>query len=178
MFSALLSAPAAAAEYVIDPVHSGATFAVEHFGVTFVPGRFDKTTGKITLDREKKQGSIDVEIDTTSVNTGTPARDALLKSDEYFNVAKFPTIAFHADKLRFDGERLVAADGHLTILGVIRAVSLNVSAFKCVMRPNNRELCGAVATTTFRRSDFGMIRASRNLGDDVNISIHVEARTN
>src|SRR3989442_13836199 len=101
------AAYAAPETFNIDSPHTSANFEITPLGINTIPGRFDKTTGKIVLDREAKTGSIEAEIDTTTINTGFAARDKLLKSDDYFNAEKFPTITFKASKLHFKGEDLV-----------------------------------------------------------------------
>ena len=170
------SATAAPETYVIDMPHSFSNFEVGHLGINWIHGRFDKTSGKITLDRAAKQGSIQAEIDVSSVSTGFARRDDLLRSEDYFNAAKFPTMTFRSDKLRFKDDALVGADGELTLLGMTRPVSLELTSFKCITHPvNKREICGAVARTTIKRTEFGMTRASSSLSDEIHISINIEA---
>jgi polyisoprenoid-binding protein YceI len=170
------AASAAPETFTIDTPHSFSHFEVTHLGINTIQGRFDKTSGEITLDRAAKQGSIQAEIDVNSVSTGYARRDDLLKTDDYFNAAKFPTMTFRSKTVRFKDDTLVGADGELTLLGVTRPVSLEIMSFKCITHPvNKRELCGAVARTTIKRSDFGMTRASRSLSDEIRISINLEA---
>lgn len=170
------SAQAAPETFNIDSSHTSANFEITHLGINTIPGRFDKTTGKIVMDREAKTGSIEADIDVNTINTGYGRRDTLLKSEDYFNAEKFPTITFRATKLRFKGDTLAAADGELTMTGVTKPVTLELESFKCITNPaNKREICGAVAKTTIKRADFGMTRASRSLGEEVKISINLEA---
>ena len=170
------SAYAAPETFNIDSPHTSSNFEVTHLGINTIPGRFDKTTGKIVLDREAKTGSIEAEIDVNTISTGFAARDKLLKSEDYFNAEKFPTITFRATKLRFKGEDLAGADGEMTMMGVTKPVSLELESFKCITNPaNKRYICGAVAKTTIKRADFGMTRASRSIGEEVKISINLEA---
>ena len=122
----------------IDSPHTSANFEVTHLGINTIPGRFDKTTGKIVLDREAKTGSIEAEIDVSTISTGFAARDKLLKSEDYFNADKFPTITFRSVRLRFKGEDLAGADGELTMMGVTRPVSLELESFKCITNPANK----------------------------------------
>lgn len=174
-----MSVQAAPETFAIDSPHTSANFEISHLGINTIPGRFDKTTGKIVLDREAKTGSIEADIDVNTINTGYGRRDTLLKSEDYFNAEKFPTIGFRATKLRFKGENLVAADGELTMTGVTKPVTLDLESFKCITNPaNKREICGAIAKTTIKRADFGMTRASRSLGEEVKISINLEAIKN
>ena len=177
----LLAAPAAAAPetYVIDLPHSFSNFEVGYLGVTSIRGRFNKTTGTITLDRAAKTGSIEAEIDVTTVDTGHARRDELLRTENYFNPSAFPAMTFRSKNLRFNGDDLVGADGELTLLGVTRPVSLELASLTCITHPTNkRETCGAVATGTIRRSEFGMTRASRSIGDDIRIFINIFAYKN
>jgi polyisoprenoid-binding protein YceI len=173
----LLATPVSAAPetYVIDSSHSFSHFEVGHLGITWIRGRFNKTTGKIILDRTEKKGSIEAEIDASSADTGHVRRDELLRNENYFNSPLFPTITFRSSNLRFKGEDLVGADGELTMLGVTRPVSLEITSFKCITHPvNKREICGAVALSTLKRTEFGMTQASRSLSDEIRIYINVE----
>jgi polyisoprenoid-binding protein YceI len=178
LLGGLFVMPAAAAPdtFVIDMPHSFSNFEVGHLGINWIHGRFNKTSGKITLDRAAKQGSIQAEIDVTSVDTGYARRDELLRSEDYFNVSKFPTMTYQSNSLRFKEDMVVGADGELTLLGVTRPVSLELISFKCITHPvNKREICGAVARATIKRSEFGMTRASSSLTDEIRISINIEA---
>ena len=164
--------------YNIDPIHTTPTFEVSHGGMSLQRGSFSKTTGKITLDRAAKKGTIDVTIDTSTVNTNHAARDGVLRSDRFFDVAKFPTMTFKAANLKFDGENVVAADGELTMLGVTKPVTLAVTHFVCGPSPFNKAItmCGAEVTTTIKRSEWGMKTGIPLMqGDDVKIAIPVEA---
>ena len=172
------NAPAAAQDvYVGDPAHTYAYFQTGHLGISWVHGRFNKTpTARVVLDRTAKKGSIDVVIDTASVDTGHEARDKHVRSPDYLDVEKFPTISFKSSSLKFDGDNLVSADGDLTILGVTRPVSLQVTLFRCIQHPaNKRDMCGAQASTVIKRAEWGLKRGATGIGDDVKISIQVEA---
>src|SRR5215471_12347159 len=107
--SCVLAAPAFGEEtYRIDPLHTATTFAVSHLGVSMQRGSFGRTTGTVMLDRAAGKGTIDVSIDASTVNSGSPSRETLLKGEDYFNVAQYPTITFKATKLRFEGNSIVA----------------------------------------------------------------------
>ena len=167
----------AADVYVSDPPHTQAFFESGHLGIAFVRGRFTRVDAKITVDRPAKQGAIEAVIHTASVDTGHEARDKHLRSSDYFDVEKFPTMTFKSNKLNFDGERLASVDGELTLLGVTRPVSLEVPHFRCIQHPaNKRELCGADIRTMVRRSEFGMKRGATNpFSDETRIAISIEA---
>ena len=172
-----LALPAAAQEiYVSDPPHTIAHFETGHLGISWQRGWFNKVDARVTLDRAAKKGSIEVVIDTASLNTGHEARDKYLRSPDYLDVEKFPTITFKSNNLKFNGDNLAGADGELTILGVTKAVSLTVSLFRCIAHPTNkRDMCGADASTAIKRSEFGLRRGAVGIGDDVKISIQIEA---
>jgi polyisoprenoid-binding protein YceI len=170
--------PAAAQDvYTADPAHTYAYFETGHLGISWVRGRFNKTTSaRIALDRAAKKGVIDVVIDAASVDTGHETRDKHVRSADYLDVEKFPVIAFKSANLRFAGDVLVGADGDLTIMGVTRPVSLNVTSFRCIQHPvNKRDMCGADASLAIKRSEWGIKRGATGIGDDVRISIQIEA---
>jgi|KBSMisStaDraftv2_1062788.scaffolds.fasta_scaffold04506_7 polyisoprenoid-binding protein YceI len=170
--------PAAAQDvYVGDPAHTMASFATGHLGISWVHGRFNKTTtAKVIIDRAARKGTIDVLIDATSVDTGHEARDKHVRSADYLDVEKFPTIAFKSSNLKFTGDDLSSADGELTMMGVTRPVTLNVALFRCIPHPvNKKEMCGAEASTAIKRSEWGIKRGATGIGDDVKISIQIEA---
>jgi len=171
-----LAMPAAAQEvYVGDPAHTFAFFETGHLGISWVHGRM-KASAKVALDRAARKGSIDAVIDTTSVDTGHEARDKHVRSADYLDVEKFPTITFKSNSLKFDGDTLTGADGELTIMGVTRPVSLNIAMFRCIQHPvNKKDMCGAEASTAIKRSEWGIKRGAVGIGDDVKISIQIEA---
>jgi polyisoprenoid-binding protein YceI len=174
--AALATTALAADSYTIDPQHTYPHFEASHHGFSTHRGRFNKTSGKIVLDRDAGAGSVDIVIDATSLDTGLELMEKVLKDENYFNVAVHPTMAFRSDRLRFEGEKLVAADGQLTLLGVTRPVSLAVTHFKCGLNPvRKREACGADAAASIRRSEFGMKGGLPGVGDDVQLLIQVEA---
>jgi len=170
-------APALAEEnYRVDPLHTASTFAVSHLGLSMQRGSFGKTTGTVVLDRAAKTGSIDVAIDASLVTSGSTSRETLLKSEDYFNVAQFPTITFKSTHLKFDGEAVVGAEGELTMRGVTRPVVLAVTDFKCAIHPSTKKpVCGAEVTANVKRSEFGMTKNQASTGDEVRIAIAVEA---
>lgn len=171
------AAPAAAETYVGDPGHTFASFETGHLGISWIRGRFNRTpTARVVLDRAAKKGTIDVAIDAASIDTGHETRDKHLRSSDYLDVEKFPAITFKSGNLKFNGDVLTGADGELTIVGVARPVHLNVTSFRCIQHPvNKREMCGADASLAIKRSEWGIKRGATGIGDDVKISIQIEA---
>ncbi len=167
----------AADVYVSDPPHTMAYFQTGHLGISWIHGRFRDVDAKITLDRPAKQGSIEAVIKTATVDTGFEARDKHVRSPDYLDVEQFPTMTFKSNKLKFDGDRLVGAEGELTLYGMTRPVTLEVPRFRCVVHPSNkREVCGAEVRTAIKRSEWGIKRgAAAPMGDEVHITIQIEA---
>ena len=174
---AVVAVPLAAQEvYVIDPRHSHPQWEVRHMGMTPQRGSFTKATGKIELDRVAKKAAVDVTIDATSVRSWDNSLDAILKADRFFNVEKFPTITFKSTNVAWEGDRPATIDGELTMLGVTKPVSLKVVTFACGENPGNkRQMCGAEATTTIKRSEWGMSNNLNSGSDEVKLTFPVEA---
>ncbi|MGL4995297.1 MAG: YceI family protein [Deefgea sp.] len=177
LFSAIASSAFAAPEvYTIDPSHTYPTFEVNHLGYSIQRGSFEKTSGTVTLDMEKKTGAADINIDTTSLRTGWEKRDAHLKGEDFFNAEKFPTMSFKSADFKFNGDKLASVAGNLTLLGVTKPVTLQVTGFKCSAHPMSKKpTCGADAITTIKRSDFGMAAYVPAVSDEVTLRIQIEA---
>lgn len=173
----LSSAACAATEtYVIDPLHSMPRFEYSHFGYSVQLSRFDTSSGKITLDRAAKSGSVDVTIDAKSVNTGSTLFNGHIQGEDFFDTAKYPTITFKSNKLKFDGDKVASVDGDLTVKGITKPVTLTVISFLCMPHPMlKKDACGATATTKVKRSDFNMAKYAPYVGDEVTLTIPVES---
>lgn len=177
LLAAALAASAFAAEsFTIDPKHTWPYFEVNHLGFSTQRGRFNKTTGNITLDRSARKGSVEVSIDTGSIDMGLEKWDEQMKDEGFFNVATFPTMTFKSDKFDFDGDKPVAANGMLTLLGVTRPVRLSIEHFTCGANPiTKKPLCAADVSSSIRRSEWGMTKYLPGVSDEVKLGISVEA---
>lgn len=177
--SATFAAPVVAAGdvYTIDPVHSQPMFAVQHMSFSIQRGSFGKATGKVTLDRGARKGTIEVSIDTTSIKTIDPRLDARMQGQDFFNVATYPTMTFKSSNVIFEGAQVIGAEGELTMIGVTRPVSLKAENFICGKHPvNKKPMCGAEVTTTIKRSEWGMTYGiPKSVGDNVKVTIPIEA---
>jgi polyisoprenoid-binding protein YceI len=179
-----LTAAAQSLTYEIDPVHSYPHFMVSHVGAAFLYGRFNKTTGKLVLDKTAKTGTVDITIDAASVDTGPHelqgrprTRDDHLRTPDFFNAKEFPTLTYRGTA-RWSGDWPSEVQGQLTMLGVTRPVTLKVDYFNCVPDPRvqgKREVCGANATGLIKRSEFGMKFGIPAVGDDIRLLIQFEA---
>ena len=164
------------ASYVIDGKHTYAGFEIDHLGLSTARGTFDRTSGTVVLDPATGSGRIEIVIDAASIDTGLAKRDEHLRAEEFFNVDQYPTIRYVADSLEFDGDRLIRANGELTMLGRTLPVSLHITHFACGEHPiHNKPACGADGHTTIRRSRWGMTTYVPTIGDEVTIWIGVEA---
>jgi polyisoprenoid-binding protein YceI len=171
------SAFAAPVTYTVDPSHTYPSFEADHFGGLSVwRGKFDTTSGKVVYDKDAKAGSIEVTVTMSSVNFGMPKLNEHAKGPEIFDVAKFPTATYSGKFTKFSGESPTEAQGTLTMHGVTKPVTLTINSFKCIMNPmTKKQVCGADASATFSRADFGV-----NFGDkfgfkqEVKLQIQVE----
>lgn len=162
--------------YNIEPTHSMPRFEYSHLGYSIQLSRFDKTSGTITIDRIKRTGSVDVTIDAKSVNTGMALFNEHIQAEDLFDTAKYPTITYKSNKVKFDGDKVVSVDGDLTVKGVTKPVTLTVNSFLCMPHPMvKKEACGATATAKIKRSDFGVSKGVPYVGDEITLTIPVEA---
>lgn len=170
------AALAASETYTIDSNHTLPRFSYSHFGYSTQLSRFDKASGKIIIDRVAKTGSVDVTIDTTSVDTGYALFNEHIQGKDFLDTAKYPTATFKSTQLKFEGDQLVAVDGTLTLKGISKPVSLKVTSFHCMPHPIYlKAACGANATTVVKRTDFDMGKYAPNVSDEITIDIPVEA---
>lgn len=146
-----------AASYAIDPTHTFVSFEISHFGTSTNRGRFDKKEGTVEFDRAAKSGKVALTVDTTSINTGTPAFNKHLQSADLFDAEKFPTMKFVADQFSFSGDKVAEVSGNLTLLGKTHPLTLKALNFNCYDSPMlKREVCGGDFEATLDRTQYGM----------------------
>jgi polyisoprenoid-binding protein YceI len=146
-------------------------------GMSIWRGKFNKSSGRIALDRAAGTGKADIVIDTASINFGLAAMDDKARSDDFFNAEKFPT-ATYKGALRFAGDKPKAVDGQITMMGVTRPLTLDIKLFNCMPHPMlKREVCGADAEGELNWSEYGMKMSQYGHGDagKVRLRIQVEA---
>jgi len=175
-----LAAAAQVENYAIDPFHTVPYWETDHLGFTTMRGRFNRATGKFSIDRAAKSGTLEVVIQTNTISTGDTdregrprTRDEHLSTADFFNVAEFPTITFRSTKVVFQGDDVAAVEGNLTLLGVTKPVTLKMLRWKCgpdMRTQGKRYQCGGNAAGTFKRSEFGMkFGLPVAIGDDVGL---------
>jgi polyisoprenoid-binding protein YceI len=175
------SSAAQVVTWTIDPSHTAAQFAVRHLLISTVRGQFEKLSGTITMEgNDISTMAVNVTIDAASVNTRVDRRDDDLRSENFFEVAKYPTITF-VSKRAAQGEpgsfRLI---GDLTMHGVTREVTLDVEGPTAPLKQGQRERVGASATTKINRHDWGltygrMVEGAAVVGDEITITLDIEA---
>lgn len=166
----------AADNYIIDSRHTFPGFEISHLGFSIQRGRFDRTTGNVTLDPEAGKGSVNIVVDAASINTGLQALEDHLRAEDFFDVARYPKLIFKSDQLHFKNKKLVAVSGQLTMHGVTKPVELKVDHFHCGINPIAlKSVCGANAIGMLKRSDFGIDKYAPMLADEVKLVIQVEA---
>lgn len=182
LFVALIAAAptaavAAKATYKIDPDHTYPSFEADHMGVSVWRGKFNKTTGLVTLDKEAGKGTVDIAIDLNSIDFGQDKLNEWTTGKEFFDTAEFPQATYKGNFAGFVNGAPTRVDGNLTLHGVTKPVVLKINSFKCMPHPMiKRDWCGADAVATFNRDEFGLA-AGKDWGFkmDVTLRIQVEA---
>jgi len=160
----------------IDPNHTAAQFSVRHMGISTVRGAFTKVSGTAEYDPSNvAKASVEVTIEAASVDTRVDMRDNDLRSDHFFDVAKYPTITFKSKSVQPAGEGKFKMVGDLTIHGVTKEVTLDGEGpSKPMTDQRGNQHVGASATTTVKRTDFGVGSSGSTVGEDISITIDVE----
>jgi polyisoprenoid-binding protein YceI len=170
------AALAAPQTYVLDNGHTFPRFSYSHFGYSTQLSRFDHTTGSIVYDAAAHTGSVDIEIDTKSVDTGYALFNGHIQGPDFLDTAQFPTATFKSTKVVFEGDKPASIEGILTLKGVSRPVTLTVTSFQAMPHPMlKKDAIGANAYTVVKRTDFNAGKHAPYVGDEVRIDIAVEA---
>lgn len=178
--AALIGAPVHAhnadkGAYKIDPAHTRAQFTLTHLGVSRFVGRFDSVKGELTADGTGAGNKVVAEIDVASINSGVADLDKHLKSPDFFSAAQFPKIRFESTRVALDAKGEGSMTGNLTIRGVTKPVSFKLQHIGAGKDPWGGYRSGYVATTTIKRSDFGVSFMPGGLGEEVDLVLNVEA---
>lgn len=169
-------AMAAPQTYVVDPSHTFPRFSYNHMGLSKQILRFDKTSGKVVLDKDAKEAVVDVTIDMKSINTGFALFDQHIQGEDFLDTEKFPTATFKSTKVVFDGDKPVSIEGDLTIKGVTKPVTLTVTSFFNGPHPMlKKDAIGANATAVISRTAFNAGKYAPGVSDEVTLDIALEA---
>jgi polyisoprenoid-binding protein YceI len=175
--AATLPAHAAPVVYNLDPTHTYPSFEADHLGMSMWRGKFKKSAGKVTLDREAGQGTLEVTVDTASIDFGLEMMNTAARGAEFFDVKKYPKASFKGKLEGFTNGAPSRAVGELTLHGVTKPLTLTLNSFKCMPHPMlKRDWCGADVQAAINREDFGMPMGKEwGIKMDVGLRIQVEA---
>ncbi len=176
LIGSLPTAAFAADKYDFDPTHTQVLFSYSHFGFSTITARFDKLDGELMLDTgDLTRSSVSVSVPIASVDSGVAKLDEHLQTPDFFDAAKFPAATFKSTKVEKAGEGTLKVTGDLTIHGVTKPVVLDVKVNKIGPHPMTKDdTAGFDATTTIKRSDFGVGKYAPNVSDEVTIRITAE----
>jgi polyisoprenoid-binding protein YceI len=166
---------AAPTTYKSDANHTFVRFSYQHMGFSTQESRFNKVTGTVTFDPAAKSGSVDISIDTKSVDTGSDLFNGHIQGADFLDTTNFGTATFKSTSVKFDGDRPVSIEGNLTLKGVTKPVTLTVTDFKTGQNMMKKDAIGADATAKISRTAFNMSKYVPNVSDDVMLSIAIEA---
>ena len=169
-----VAASAKPVRYEIDPSHTFPSFEADHMGVSVWRGKFNSSQGEISLDRSAGTGTVEVTIDTASVDYGLDVMNDKAREADLLDAGKFPKAVYKGRLADFRHGAPTRVKGELTLRGVTRPLDLTIDRFKCIPHPlHKRELCGADALGTFRRDEFG-IDAGKDYGFDMNVTLRIQ----
>lgn len=177
ILTACISFPALtiADNYTVDPEHTYPSLEMSHMGISIWRGKFNKTSGRVILDRTAKTGSAEIQVDIASIDFGHSKMNEHALAEDWLNVEKFPTMTYKG-AVKFKLGAPAAVDGQLTLLGVTKPVKLKINSFKCIQHPMfKKEVCGADAEGELDRADFGLTKYTEGGAGKIRLRIQVEA---
>ncbi|MCF7220696.1 YceI family protein [Marilutibacter chinensis] len=160
--------------YEIEPDHTYPSFEADHVGISVWRGKFNRTSGEVTLDKEAGSGTLEVEVDLSSIDFGHDVLNGEMAGPEYFDTANHPTATYTGTLADFVDGVPTRVDGELSLRGVTRPVTLDIRSFKCMPHPMyKRDWCGADAYATIDRAAFG-IDAGKDWGFDMKVALRIQ----
>jgi polyisoprenoid-binding protein YceI len=173
------TAMAAPAKYTIDPDHTYPSFKADHLGgLSNWRGKFNKTSGSVVLDKEAGTGSLDVKVDVASIDFGNDELNKHVQSPDVFDSAKFPNTTYTGKLTKFKNGAPTEVDGTLTLHGVSKPLTLKINSFLCKPHPmTKKEVCGADASGTFNRADFG-VSYGKDYGFNMQTELQIQIEAN
>jgi polyisoprenoid-binding protein YceI len=175
ILSALCASTVQAAPYTIDPAHTYPSLEMNHMGISVWRGKFEKSRGTVEFDAKAQKGSVNIIIDTASINWGMPQMNEFSKATDWLNAGEHPAATYKGN-LTFKDGKPAGVEGQLTLRGVTKPVALTIKHFGCLPHPVlKREVCGADAEATVNRVDFGMDKYAAPDNVKITLKIQVEA---
>lgn len=161
--------------YVIDPAHTYPSFSADHMGVSVWRGKFNQTTGAVTLDQAARTGHVRIVVDMASVDFGLAKLNEVARGEKLFDVAKYPRAIYEGKFVDFANGAPSRIAGHLTLHGVTRPLTLKIKSFKCIpmFTDSSRTRCGADAITHFERDAFGLDNGKAS-GFDMAVTLRIQ----
>lgn len=177
--SVFAAQPHTAGTYQVDPAHSKVGFEVTHLVVSSVEGRFNDYQGELKLGEKIEDSKVNMSIKTASIDTGIKKRDDHLRSADFFDAKKYPTITFKSKKVKADGDDLKIT-GDMTMKGITKEVTFDAKYLGSVKDGYGNYKAAFQASTKINRKDFGltwssMVEAGPAVGDDVTLSLKIQA---
>ncbi len=170
------AAVAAPETYQVDGTHTFPRFSYNHHGLSIQTSQFNITTGTVTLDKEARTGAVDITIDTRAIDTGSAVFNEHIQAEDFLDTAKYPTATFKSTRVVFEGDQPRAIEGDLTIKGITKPVTLQVTHFATMTHPMlKKDAIGANASTLIKRSEFNAGKYAPYVGDEVTITVAIEA---
>jgi polyisoprenoid-binding protein YceI len=167
------SVSAAPVTYEIDPAHTYPSFEADHSGgVSLWRGKINSSAGKITLDKEAGAGTVEVTMDMKTIDFGHQGLNDHAQTPDIFDTAKYPTATYSGRLANFRNGAPTTVEGNLTMHGVTKPVALTINSFKCIPDRSGREKCGADASATINREDFG-VAFGKNFGFDMKVTLRI-----
>jgi polyisoprenoid-binding protein YceI len=169
--------PARAADvYKVDTVHSTVIFRIKHNNVNYFQGRLNDLSGTLTIDEQNPAASVlDMKVSSDSIDTGNPKRDQHVKGPDFLNVKLFPAITFKSTQVSKSASGSYDLTGNLTLHGVTKPVSVKLEQTGASAGQRGGTLAGFEATFTIKRTDFGISQFPQMLGEDVRLTVNIEA---
>jgi len=169
------AAAAAPVSYEIDPQHTYPSFEADHMGGMSVwRGKINSSAGKIVLDKQAGTGTVDVTIDMKTIDFGIDALNAHAQTPDIFDTAKYPTATYTGKLAKFQNGAPTEVDGTLTLHGVTKPVTLKINSFQCKDHPmKKKEFCGADASATINRDDFG-VDFGKQMGFKMGVTLRIQ----
>jgi polyisoprenoid-binding protein YceI len=175
VLAAVATLPAVGASYTIDRDHTQPSFEFSHMGISFWRGKFTRASGKVNYDAEAHTGDVNIVVQSASVDFGHKGMNEAAVTSDWLNTEAQPNMVYQG-KMVFEGDKPVAVDGRLTLLGVSQPLRLRINSLKCIPHPlYRREYCGADAEGDLDRADFGLKQYTDNGMGKIHLRIQVEA---
>jgi len=172
---AALSFPASGASYTIDRDHTQPSFEFPHMGISVWRGKFTRASGKINYDAAARTGDVNIVVQTASIDYGLKSMNEAAVGSDWLNVDTYPTMVYQG-QIKFEGDKPVAVEGRLTLLGVSNPLTLRINSLKCIPHPIfRREYCGADAEGDLDRADYGLKQYTDAGMGKLHLRIQVEA---